>query len=503
MYWPQVWPCSIPIFQSGHLVKLGKRKISVSVKALNNKAWIYEIKNDLLSSGTSKRGSVTCPCCGYTTPIDEVRRQLKNKNGGAEVTFLMVVVLENKNNIGRSYRLATNHDIAAVKRAMNALRRYNNILPTTEVPFMSGVFNIPLYGMDKWHLIFTPRQRLFLITLVNIIKVLSEKPEMQNELGKAITTCLALVVDKCIDFHSSLTAWISVGEKIGHTFGRQALGMIWDYSEAVPFVNFSGSWSRCLGYVIEVIDSNLLLNTKIGTVIQCAAQDHVLPDDSANILVTDPPYYNAVPFADLSDFFYVWLSKMLSKTHPALFNDKTSPKDKEIAELNCWDNNRYAHKDKMYFHKQFYEAMLRARAITTPDGLAVVFFAHKTTSGWEATLGGLIDAGWIITASWPLDTERAGRLRAMNSAVLSSVLLICRPRENPDGSVRMDDIGDWRDVLSELPKRIHEWMPRLAEEGVVGADAIFACIGPALEIFSRYSSVEKASGERVILKEIS
>ena len=114
----------------------------------------------------------------------------------------------------------------------------------------------------------------------------------------------------------------------------------------------------------------------------------------------------------------------------------------------------------------------------------------------------MLEAGWTITASWPIDTEMGERLVARGSAALaSSVHLICRPRENPDGSVRTDEVGDWRDVLAELPRRIHDWMPRLAEEGVVGADAIFACLGPALEIFSRYSRVEKASGEAVTLGE--
>ena len=140
---------------------------------------------------------------------------------------------------------------------------------------------------------------------------------------------------------------------------------------------------------------------------------------------------------------------------------------------------------------------------TSPDGIGIVVFASKTTTGWEAMLAGdrSMRAG-SITGSWPIDTEMEARLAAQESAALaSSVHLVCRPRENPDGSVRTDEIGDWRDVLQELPRRIHEWMPRLAEEGVVGADAIFACLGPALEIFSRYSRVEKASGEAVSLKE--
>lgn len=129
-------------------------------------------------------------------------------------------------------------------------------------------------------------------------------------------------------------------------------------------------------------------------------------------------------------------------------------------------------------------------------------FAHTSTAGWEAMLQAMLDAGWTVTGSWPIDTEMATRVIAQGRSVLaSSIHLACRPRENPDGSLRTDDVGDWRDVLSELPKRIHEWMPRLAQEGVVGADAIFACLGPALEVFSRYSAVEKASGERVTLKE--
>lgn len=148
------------------------------------------------------------------------------------------------------------------------------------------------------------------------------------------------------------------------------------------------------------------------------------------------------------------------------------------------------------------KALAEGRRVVMPTGIGIVVFAHKSTGGWEAQLQAMLSAGWIITASWPVDTECGSRLRAMDSAALaSSVHLVCRPRENPDGTILNGEVGDWREILAELPKRIHEWMPRLAEEGVVGADAIFACLGPALEIFSRYSSVEKASGEAVSLKE--
>ncbi len=232
-----------------------------------------------------------------------------------------------------------------------------------------------------------------------------------------------------------------------------------------------------------------------------SATEHPLPDDSASAVVTDPPYYDAVPYADLSDFFYVLLKRMLYEQHSTLFADELTPKQGEIVQL-AERNKMYSFKTKAYFEENMRAALAEARRVLEPSGVCVVVFAHKTTEGWEAMLSSLIESGWIVTASWPIDTERAVRMRANRSAALaSSVHIVCRPRENSDGTVRVDNVGDWRDVLQELPRRIHEWLPRLAQEGVVGADAIFACLGPALEIFSRYSRVEKASGDQVALSE--
>jgi hypothetical protein len=157
-------------------------------------------------------------------------------------------------------------------------------------------------------------------------------------------------------------------------------------------------------------------------------------------------------------------------------------------------------KDAAFFRRTMTRALVEARRVIVPSGVCIVVFAHKTTEGWEAQLQAMLDAGWVITASWPIDTERNTRLRAQGSAALaSSIHLVCRPRESVAGATA--DIGDWRTILVELPRRVHEWMPRLASEGVVGADAIFACLGPALELYSRHSHVEKTSGEKVLLPE--
>ena len=227
-----------------------------------------------------------------------------------------------------------------------------------------------------------------------------------------------------------------------------------------------------------------------------SASQHPLPTDCAHLLVTDPPYYDAIPYADLSDFFYVWLRRMLATDHPELFKTALVPRENEAIV------NPVAGKDREYYRRIMTAALAEARRVTRPDGIGIIIFAHKSTSGWEDLLAAMLDAGWIITASWPIDTENASRLRARNSAVLgSSIHLVCRPRERRDGRLITDTVGDWRDILSALPKRIAQWMPRLAREGIVGADAIFACLGPALELFSRYARVEKVSGAIVPLEE--
>lgn len=227
-----------------------------------------------------------------------------------------------------------------------------------------------------------------------------------------------------------------------------------------------------------------------------SAISHPLPDDSAHCFFTDPPYYDAIPYADLSDFFYVWLKRTLPPAAARMFRDDHAPKDEECIV------DEVKGKDREYFERTMQQAMAEGRRILAPNGIGTVVFANKSTAGWEAQLQAMIGAGWIVTGSWPIDTEMGTRLRGMDSAALaSSVHLVCRPRENPDGSLRTDDVGDWRSVLAELTPRIREWMTRLRAENVVGADAIFACLGPALEIYSRHARVEKVNGEEVSLHE--
>lgn len=223
-----------------------------------------------------------------------------------------------------------------------------------------------------------------------------------------------------------------------------------------------------------------------------------LPDDAASVWFTDPPYYDAVPYAALSDFFFVWLKRALPKDllfrGPFDESNLLTPKIREIVLDEVAQSAIGGFKDRIFFESKVSVAFAEGRRVLNDDGIGSVVFAHKTTEGWEALSSGMIKGGWTITGSWPISTERPGRLRAQDSAALAtSVHLICRPR--PEGA----DIGDWAEVLSDLPNRIGEWMERLSAEGVRGADLVFAGIGPAMEIYSRHSRVEDAEGREIPL----
>ncbi len=458
-----------------------------------------------VGGGTVRRGSAECPICGYTTPVASVRRQLKERHGGAKDARLLAVVVTKEGKQGRFYRLSTEKDIEVVQKATEELKRREaahqgllTLVPDESLPSQGTLgFRVQLYGMEYWRDLFTSRQTLALITLVNLVQNLENKiiGEYDANLIRAVQTCLALAIDKQADSNSSLCAWRSTSQDIGHTFGRQALPILWDFIEGNILSGATRDWLNAVEGGLKALES-LDKEIQPGNAICSSATKQTLSKDMANVLATDPPYYDAVPYADLSDFFYVWLKRSIGDKYPDLFSTELTSKDEECVVDEVKGHN------KAYFENMMGQAMAEGCRILAPDGICVVVFAHKSTSGWEAQLQAMIDAGWTITGSWPIDTEMGTRLRAIDSAALaSSIHLVCRPRKNPDGSMRTNDVGDWRDVLQELPRRIHEWMPRLAAEGIVGVDAIFSCLGPALEIFSQYSRVERADGEQVTLKE--
>lgn len=458
--------------------------------------------------GTVARGSATCPCCGYTTPVSKLREQLKARRGGANDARLMCVVTTRSDERGRFYRQPTQSDVDAVELAKAELRKQSqkssdsiSLIPEERLD-LRGIRHTwgMIYGQESWCDHFSSRQLLALTTFTKLVREVSRMNHDDMALHSAVATCLALNVSKLADLANSLCPWEPVAECPRHLFSRQAVPFTWDFGEGVPVSKSSGSWhvmAERFADILAAIGSDWR---------QCvphlgSATTHPLPDDTANCFFTDPPYYDAVPYAYLSDFFYVWLRRALAGVHADLFASELVPKDDEIVVDRPHELSDSTH-DIAFYERELTKAFAEGRRVLRPDGIGTIVFASKTTSSWEAILKAVVDSGWVITGSWPIDTEMESRVAAQGQARLaSSVHLVCRPRENKDGSLSNDDIGDWSEVLRELPIRIHDWMPRLAEEGVVGADAIFACLGPALEIFSRYARVEKANGEPVLLSE--
>lgn len=357
-----------------------------------------------------------------------------------------------------------------------------------------------IYGFRTWRDFYTSRQLLSIGFLIEKLQTSNSMLVANDDLQLVIKTLLALSIGRCADYWSSLATW--AGDFVAHTFGRQALPFVWDFAEVYPFSDSTGNWTGAINWICRVIERESAAKSMCGQVVQSNAATHPLPDDSADVMITDPPYYFSIQYADLSDYFYVWLRRALLGDYPDLFHEPETPKREEAIVQSPGDQYKKDVKNREHYKKVMVSSFIRGREIVRANGIGVIVFANATAEGWETLIESLIQSGWIISGSWPIDTERPGRVISMGRSVLaSSIHLVCRPRESADGSLVKDEIGNWRDVLAELPTRIHEWMPRLAEEGVVGADAIFACLGPALEIYSRYSSVEKASGEKVELKE--
>jgi adenine-specific DNA methylase len=353
-----------------------------------------------------------------------------------------------------------------------------------------GLSAVTRYGMARFRDVFTPRQCLSAIVFAESVRSAHEQirqEESDSAFARAVTAILSLLVDKMIQRNSSLCRWNPSGESLVDAFARQALPMVWDFGESSPFSGAAGDWSALVDGMLQLQKEIERSGIKVAQVHQGSATSLPLPDAAIPAIVTDPPYYDQVPYADLSDFFYVWLCRMIGDLYPELFREPLTPKGEEII-VNLTPLPQLWVRDHAFFEKHMQVALSECQRTIQPDGIAVIAFAHRTTSGWESLLKAMINSKWTVTGSWPLETEMPSRMRARRAASLaSSVWLVCRPRPAEAG------VGDWRRVLEGLRARVHDWLPRLAREGIEGADAIFSCIGPALEVYSRYERVETAA----------
>ena len=448
-----------------------------------------------VGAGTMSRTGATCPCCGTIMTMEDIRLEGRAGRLGAVMT---AVVADGQK--GKEYRLPTEHERAVAEVTEEQLQAlYADVpfgLPDEPLPSKEALgFRVPLYGLDTWRKLFTNRQLLtlgrFALVLRNLMQELDGWPESWRE---AVIAQLALVNDRLADYSSAVCSWHNGRETIGHTFARFALPIVWDYTEVNPLSDSSGNYLGALDWVSRCVAHTLVAaqsaegNSVLGASAVAASGEY-------DAIVTDPPYYDAIPYSDLMDFFYVWLRRSvtgLSSEVDGLFSDKLGPKwDHEEKDGELIDDASRFGGDKERSKQNYEDGMARVfrslAAALRPNGRLVVVFANKQPDAWETLAAALIRAGLVVDGSWPIQTEMGTRTRAMASAALSSsVWLVCKRRSA--SRVGWDNV-----VLGEMRENITRQLHDFWDAGIRGPDFVWAATGPALEAFSKHPAVKKAN----------
>ncbi len=458
--------------------------------------------------GTVDRRGARCIITGEPIPLEYIRAEGK---AGRLRARLLAVVAEGAR--GRTY---VNPDEGHEHTALSASPPW---LPAGELAADPRAITAPNYGMATFADLFASRQLVALTTFSDLIPKVREEvlkdalatgmmddglPLAEGGHGAqayadAIATYLALAVDKGADYWSSICSWHTSNEQITHTFARQAIPMVWDYAEANPFSESSGNWLGAFTWVSKAVAAAPARGE--GLILQ---QDARMGGHVVDLCIsTDPPYYDNIGYADLSDFFYVWLRRSLKDIHPDLFATLLVPKaDELVATPYRFGGSR--DRAREHFEKGLHAAFTRLREASHPDFPLTVYYAFKqsedegyengedlgtASTGWETMLDGLIQAGFAILGTWPMRTERGTRPRGQGSnALASSVVLVCRPRPEDAPQSRRRDFQDR--LQEELPSALKT----LQQGGIAPVDLAQSTIGPGMAIFSRYRRVLEADG---------
>lgn len=508
----------VPLLKTRWLAKKDNKRVVLTMKPREDRSGVeFGIDTDAkiqggnaaqrrehdkrLGQGTMSRAGATCPCCGTIMTMEDLRLAGRTDRLSAAITAVVVDGLA-----GKEYRLPLAHEVEVARSAGAQIEQtFSAIpfgLPTEKLAGADALgFRVPLYGFDCWHKIYSPRQLVALGCFVNAIRqarqALSISDYDATEV-EALSAFLQCGFDRMLDFNSSILAWITSVEAIGHTFVRFALPMNWDFSEAAPINSVRGGWWMCLDAIGESIETILRATNSVAPVPTVLNQSAIDSPEvgTFDVIVTDPPYYDAIPYSDLMDYFYVWDRRQLSDLSEAYreaFASPLGPKwrnDANDGEL-IDDASRFGG-DKQASKRNYEEGMAKAfKACHTalrPEGRLVIVFAHKHPDAWETLVSAIIQAGFVVDGSWPIQTEQAARMRAQGSAALaSSVWLVCKKRDP------MAKAGWDAQVLKEMETSITAKLRDFWDAGIRGPDFVWAATGPAMESYSRYPAVKKAS----------
>ena len=451
------------------------------------------------------RGAIfKCPICGEITTDLYVKKQGKNHQLGSQ---LMAVVADGVK--GRIYLTPDESQILSAQVEMP-----ENI-PDGIMPENPRWFSPPVFGMKAYSDIYTTRQLVSLTALCQLVNEVKDKiiedaihAGMDNDhiplceggvgargYGEAVSVYLAFAIDKLADYLSTICIWHTTGEKMANTMRRQAIQMTWGYAEGNPFSSKSGSFGNMIDWICNVIRQ--LPANKEGKVLQYNAE---IDCGSRNLMIsTDPPYYDNIGYADLSDFFYVWMRQSLKEIYPALFSTMMVPKAEELIATPYRHNGSTA-KAKSFFEDGMLCACQQMYKYAREDIPVTIYYAYKqsdtteenekqaVSSGWETMLSAIVKAGFSITGTWPMRTELTTALKGNVNALASSIVLVCRKRpEDAPQTTR-------RNLIAILRKELRPALRELQRSNIAPVDLAQSAIGPGMGVFSRYRRVLEADG---------
>lgn len=513
---------TVPLLKTRWLCKKDKKRVVLTMEPNPDKTGVvFGVQTDVpvvggnaaqrrehdrkTGAGTMSRSGATCPCCRTIMTMEDIRLEGRAGRLGAVMT---AVVVDGPN--GKEYRLPTAEEVHLAQEAEKEIDRVFAEIPfgLPEEPVPQGAsragggspFTVFSYGLTRWYNLFTSRQ---LLALGTFVKHTRAAREAMRELGyppewvEAVGAYLALGLSRLSDRASTICHWSLGFEKIQNTFSRFALPISWDYSEVNPIASSSGTYDGQIEWLARVIEycANFQKHTKQAESKQISAP-FLEEMGSWDIIITDPPYYDAIPYSDLMDFFYVWLRRTLHGLSPeinAAFREPLSPKwdhKKNDGEL-IDDAGRFGgdrQKSKAAYEEGMFRAFQACYRALKPEGRMVIVFAHKHPDAWETLVSAIIRAGFVVVASWPIQTEMGNRTRALSSAALaSSVWLVCKKRPETARP------GWDNRVLEEMQDKIYVRLREFWDAGIRGPDFVWAATGPALEAYSKHPVVKKAN----------
>ena len=490
-YWARVATCSnptcraeVPLLKGFYLCNKPNKKVHLKPVISGNQISFDICNGTINEEGWISRGNLTCPCCGNTTDVKTVKQQFLNKTTSER----LLAVIWNGNN-GKEYKLPTDLDLDVISKIPDDISRPTEPMPVKYTQALPSC----TWGLSEWGQMFSDRQILAMQTLVaKLAGIKKELKADESEYGKAVITYLGLLVDRVAVVNTTFGVWHTKGEKLERPMGRQAIPMVFDYPESNLFCDSTGSANNQIDWLTRYINSesktcfhSICNNSSSGEVNQ-------FPEKSLSAVITDPPYYDAIAYADLSDFFYVWLKRTLGDVFPLNFAFPQTPKTEECTALKHHHDGS-ANLAKEHFENKLLQIFSAIERQT--KGVVSIMFAHQSTEAWTTLVNSVLKANMNLTGSWAISTEQTSALKTNKAFLASSVTVSCRPTEK-------ESYGDFKEISRNIEARIKEEVKELYAYGFRGADLLTACFGQAVSEFGQYETVEKSDGTEVTVAEL-